>query len=134
MAWFFKVISSVILILLSDTFIQEYQLENLICEKVKEIPELENLCVHGIIELELINLVCNLVENAIQDGNKHKINKNVLVVKVLSKLFSISPVEISNVENQIDYLYNNRKIKKLKISKKVFVYFTKVASNIFFAK
>ena len=111
-----------------------YTILNLICEKIKEIPEIENLCTHGIIELELINLVCNLVENAIQDGNKHKIDKKSLVVKVLSKLFSISPVEITNVESQIEYLFNNRKIKKLKISKKVFVYFTKVAGNIFFAK
>ena len=109
-----------------------YTLLNLIVDKIqRDIPELTALCVNGSVELELVNLVCNLVENAIPNGNILKIDKKSLVLKVLTKVFSLAPVEVVNLSNQIDYLYNNNKIKKLKLRKKAYVYFTKVASNIF---
>ena len=52
-----------------------FTLLNLIVEKVLEIPEIASLSVNGNVELELINLVCNLIENAIPNGNKLKIDK-----------------------------------------------------------
>jgi len=111
-----------------------YTLLNLIVEKIQEIPEIVSLSVNGNVELELINLVCNLVENAIPKGNSLKIDKKTLVTKVLTKVFSLSPIEVVSLSNQIDYLFNNKKIKKLKLRKKVFVYFSKVATNIFLPK
>ena len=77
------------------------------------IPEFFKLKVGSSIELELILLVCNLVENAISKGNKHDIDKKQVVCDVIQRLFNLNPQEIETIKNQIDYLYNNGMIKKI---------------------
>ena len=78
-----------------------------------KIPEFIKLKVGNSIELELILLLCNIVENAISNGNKHKIDKKQLVCDVIQRLFNLNPVELKAVEAQIDYLHNNSMIKKI---------------------
>ena len=87
-----------------------------IIEKINKIPDVQKLRMHP----ELTSLVCNIVENSIQNnGKNHKIDKKQLVVEILSAPFSLNVNEIQYIKDQIDYLYTNRKIKALPILKVV---------------
>ena len=106
-----------------------YSLLSQICELIKKIPEFERLKIANanVIELELVLIVCNLIENAIPDGNKLNIDKQQLCCDIFMKLFNLNPLEIISLQNQITYLYNNNMIKKIpfirKIGKYVYSYF-----------
>ena len=58
-------------------------------------------------------MICNIVENSIHKGNKNKIDKKQLVCDCIQQLFCLQPQEIEAVKNQIDYLFNNKLIKKI---------------------
>ena len=63
---------------------------------------------------ELTLLVCNLLENSFTTGNKHKIDKKQLVIQILTQIFNLQDHEKEIVSQQIDFLFNNNKIKKVK--------------------
>ena len=53
-----------------------------------------------------------------------KLDKKELVVLILAKVFpDLSDAEKESVKTQIEFLFNNGKIKKVKTSKKVWYYF-----------
>ena len=66
---------------------------------------------------ELTLLVCNLLENSFTTGNKHKIDKKLLVIQILNEIFCFSDVEKAIISQQIDFLFLNKKIKKVRILK-----------------
>jgi hypothetical protein len=61
---------------------------------------------------EFLLLVCNLVEHLV-NKKKYKIDKKVLVVEILNQLFTLNTVEKTNVESNIEFLWNNKNIKKV---------------------
>ena len=64
---------------------------------------------------ELSLLVCNIIENSISNNGKtHKIDKKQLAVEILSVPFNLTPNEINQIKDQIEFLYNNNKIIKVK--------------------
>ena len=64
---------------------------------------------------ELTLLVCNIIENSISNnGTTHKIDKKQLAVEILTVTFNLTAVEITQVKDQIDFLYNNGKIVKIR--------------------
>jgi hypothetical protein len=89
-------------------------------EKLNTIHDISKLR----LDPELTLLVCNLVENTVGDNDKMKLDKKELVVLILAKVFTdLSDAEKESIKTQIQFLFNNGKIKKVKTSKKVWYYF-----------
>ena len=89
-------------------------------EKLNTIHDISKLR----LDPELTLLVCNLVENTVGDNDKMKLDKKELVVLILAKVFTdMTDAEKESVKTQIEFLFNNGKIKKVKTSKKVWYYF-----------
>lgn len=61
---------------------------------------------------EFLLLVCNLVEHLV-NKKKYKIDKKALVIDVLNAIFSLNPAEKVTTENNIEFLWNNKNIKKV---------------------
>ena len=89
-----------------------------ILDDLRKVPNLEKLRN----DVELVNHVCNLVENMMSNNSKAKIkiDKKKLVVNILTKLFNLNPQETTFVETSIDHLFNNDMIVKQHILRKVF--------------
>jgi len=106
-----------------------YSLLSQISELIQKIPEFARLKISNtnVIELELVLIACNLIENAIPNGNKLKIDKEQLCCDIFARLFNLTPIETVTLKSQIEYLYNNGMIKKIpylrKIGKYVLSYF-----------
>jgi hypothetical protein len=58
--------------------------------------------------------VCSLVEDIIKKGNPFGIEKQTLVLEVLTKLFDLTPEEQYQINQQITFLFDNGQIKKSK--------------------
>ena len=61
-------------------------------------------------DMEFLNFVCQIVEHSF-DKRKYKFDKKQIVIDVFIKLFGTVNKEL--VEKNIQYLYDNKKIKKL---------------------
>jgi hypothetical protein len=62
-------------------------------------------------DVEFLLLVCNMLEHLIV--KKDKIDKKQLLIEIYKQLFmGITPAELANVEANIEFLWNNKKIKK----------------------
>lgn len=61
-------------------------------------------------DMEFLNFVCQIVEHSF-DKKKYKFDKKQIVIDVFIKLFGVINKEL--VEKNIQYLYDNKKIKKL---------------------
>jgi hypothetical protein len=86
---------------------------------IQTIPNYQNLKN----DIELIEYICQLVEQMIKKGNSdksNKIDKKQIVLTVLQQLFALNPNEISSVANQIEYLVINGIIKKKALFSKLF--------------
>jgi hypothetical protein len=68
-------------------------------------------------DLELIAYIVNQVENMITKKKQGALKKEI-VLAIFQKLFNITPQEIKLLSDSIDYLGNNKQIKKLGIYKK----------------
>lgn len=98
------------------TFNKEEVIKQKIIEHIRAIPNYEHLK----FDPEAVLYVCNLVEESYTqyiDGKKP--NKKNLVVTIMTLLYCMKPEEQKNVEQTIDFLWNNKKIKKVKMIKKI---------------
>ena len=85
-------------------------IRDVIIQKLQKIPELQKLKLNP----ELTLLVCNIIENFISNNSKnHKIDKKQLAIEILTTTFGLTILEIQQLKDQIDFLYNNKKIKKV---------------------
>ena len=62
-----------------------------------EIPELQELKLN----VEITKLVCSLVEDIIKKGNPFGIEKQTLVLEILTKLFDLTPEEQYQINQQM---------------------------------
>ena len=80
-------------------------------------------------DLEIIKYVCNLTENLIKE-KKSGLMKKEIVITSLTKVFNLNENEKKMVSDTIEFLSNNKKIKKLGIYKKwivpIFHFFLKL--------
>jgi len=83
---------------------------------IREIPNFDKL---SKMNNELILLICNVIENKITNNKKKKIDKKNLVIDVIHNLFCLSVDDRKNIGEIIQFLNDNNKIKKDKISKVV---------------
>jgi hypothetical protein len=82
------------------------------------IPNYNNLRV----DYELIRRICCLIENMIKNNknNSPKINKKEMCIKIFKLVFpGINPDEVNTIEKQIEYLWNNNKIKAIPLVNKI---------------
>ena len=93
-----------------DAFIKENDLIDRLKNKLSSIP---NITLQGKFSMELILYVCNIIENEILSNKKHKINKLEILKKVFQSLFPFTPDEIKMLEQCVQFLHDNKKIKKL---------------------
>ena len=63
----------------------------------------------------------NIVWNACNDLKikENDIYKNQLVIEIVTSLLAYTPIDIVNVQNQIDYIINNNQIFIIKDSYKI---------------
>jgi hypothetical protein len=78
-----------------------------IVDEIKKIPNVLGLKMNS----EMTALVCTLVENCVQKD--HKIDKKKLVTQVLSLVFTLTQPEVLQIRSQIEFLLDNKLIKKL---------------------
>ena len=92
-----------------------HSLVAVLVKKIKEdIPKFEELKLN----IELTLLCCNIVENTVT--KKTKVDKEKLVIDTLTEIFTLNDDEQKTVKNQIDFLYDNKKIIKIDPCKKFF--------------
>jgi len=87
---------------------------NNIQTKLLEIPQINELRTHNV---DLILLTCNLVENLA--GKKSNIDKCSLVIEIFSRIFNYNENEQNILKNIINFLHQNKKIKKISYYKLV---------------
>ncbi len=78
---------------------------------IQAIPKFDQLK----LDLEMTSYVCNLIENAVL--GKTKLDKKALVVEILTDVFGLTDDETHLLDNQIQYLFDNDKIKKISMLK-----------------
>lgn len=88
-----------------------YNLIQAISNKIILIPEFQRLRT----EIELIKLICNIVENSVVKSQL--IDKKQLVIDIFQRVFNLSPVELELIKNGIEFIFNNKLIKKISYKK-----------------
>lgn len=105
-----------------------YQSIEKLVEKIKlEIPELEQVRLNP----DLTVLLCCVVEEVIPKSSD--LDKKLLVVSVLDRLFTLTDDEKTVIEGQIQHAYDEKLIKKASFWKKTFTLLGKLAFSFFFA-
>lgn len=85
------------------------KLKSGIIEKLREIPDLENLKM----DIEVSLFICRCIETEVK--KEDKIIKKDLFIEIIQSVFNLNRDEILIVEKQIDFLHENNKITKSKI-------------------
>ena len=85
-----------------------------IVENLKVIPELDSHK-HSV---ELVQYVCNLIELYVK--GKYKINKENLLIFTLNRLISLNEEDTLFIKQTIQYLLDNKLVKKATVLKKGF--------------
>ena len=88
-----------------------YNLIQAISNKILLIPEFHRLKT----EIELIKLICNIVENTAVKSQQ--IDKKQLVIDIFQRVFNLNAIEIELIKNGIEFIFNNKLIKKISIKK-----------------
>ena len=87
-------------------------ISKVILKKIKEIPNYETLK----LDVELTLFLCNLCENIIADKGLKKFDKKAFVINLIKDLFSeLSEEEIALYDGQIEFLWNNKRIKRVSL-------------------
>lgn len=90
--------------------ISELTISNIV-EKFKVIPNLQNLKMNS----DLLSAICNAVENIETEAHKldKKIDKKEIVMSILQQLFVLNPQEVDITSKMIDFLCENKMVKKI---------------------
>jgi hypothetical protein len=80
---------------------------------LQHIPEIDTL--KG--QSKLLEIVAQMVEDRIKQGNRNKpvsnqVDKKQLVIDILDKLFNLSPIEKQILSKNIDYIFEHKNIIK----------------------
>ena len=88
-------------------------LEQQIYDRLIHIPQIDSLKS----SIQLVELVCMCVENSVAKNNSKKgkdaIDKKALVIAILDKLFTLTPLEKEIISRHIEYLCDSRVIKRI---------------------
>jgi len=113
--------------------LKNLQLENLliksICEQIKnDFPNIEAIKLN----VELINEICNIIEEVVVSKKLKNVVKIDLFYKIYASLFGQPNLDMNKhfIISTIDYLHFHNRIKTISKTKK----FIKFLKNIFFTK
>jgi hypothetical protein len=84
---------------------------------IKSIPQFQKLKN----DIQLTNTVCDIIEELIPNNNK-KVDKLQLLISVFTEAFKdygFSPDDIDTLKKHVQYLWNNKLIKAIPLSKKL---------------
>ena len=95
--------------------IKQNKLVDDVINKIKEIPNLDELR----LDPELTKYICNVIKNTITKEEEKQICKSNLCATILINLFNLDDKEVNAVSKQIKYLENNNEIINVKKSKKL---------------
>jgi len=99
--------------LLQESLINK--IKSFVKEKIGDI----NLCKFRM-DSQLTLLICELIINLGDElGLTKDVNKNDLSLEILTSLYSLNPQEQQQIKQQIEFLSNNKQIKKVKLRKKI---------------
>ena len=80
-----------------------------IMQKVADIPQYKDYKNN----IELLKMVCCIVEHEIDNKNvKAKIDKKDVVYQVYTRCWALTPVDLKDLESNIQYLWENGQIKR----------------------
>ena len=99
--------------LLQESLINK--IKNIVKEKIGDInlPKFR-------MDPQLTLLVCELIMNLGDElGLTKDVNKNDLSLEILTSLYNLNSQEQQQIKQQIEFLSNNKQIKKVKLSKKI---------------
>jgi uncharacterized protein YejL (UPF0352 family) len=87
-----------------------------ILERLTDLPDVIRKDKHN---MELLLMICNMVENSINNTDKKdklKIDKKSLAIQVLGSLFGeMRPEDIETISKNIEYLHDNNQIVKFSV-------------------
>jgi hypothetical protein len=91
----------------------------------KQLRLIKEICIHlqGLEDrmtltkdMELLLYICNQIENVV--FKKDKINKKEMVITIYKSIFGDASIDLDFLERGIEYLIDNKKIRKLSVLKK----------------
>lgn len=82
------------------------EIVNKIFDRLSKLPDVKSFKD----DLEFLNFVCQICEHSFEK-KKYKFDKKQIVIDVFNKLFGTVNKEL--IEKNIQYLFDNKKIKKL---------------------
>jgi hypothetical protein len=97
----------------------EKQLLDVIHTRIKTLPNYIELRMNP----ELILLVCNIIENMVNDKSLKGMNKKELATKILNGLFTYNSPELKQLDTIIEFLHSSKKIKRVHLLRKMVVVF-----------
>jgi hypothetical protein len=87
-------------------------IKKLVVSKISQIPNYESLK----LDVELTLFLCNLCENIVADRSIKNFDKKAFVMSLAKELFAdLSEDEIALYEGQIQFLWNNNRIKRVSL-------------------
>lgn len=93
------------------------KIKTAIIQRISSISNYQTLRTGGLIDQELVLMVCNYVENLVK--KKYGINKKQFVVEIMSELFpGLSQIEQDHVANACQFLFDNLLIQVVPILEK----------------
>ena len=100
-------------------FTKSGNIVNQIVQHLQTIPNFQSMKNN----LELLEYVCQLVEEMVKNGNSNKqikIDKKAIVLEVFTQLFGLLQPELDTISNHIDYFVINKIVKKKPLLKKIY--------------
>lgn len=86
--------------------------KKLVVQKIAQIPNYESLK----LDVELTLFLCNLCENIVADRSIKNFDKKTFVMSLAKELFpDLSEEDIALYEGQIQFLWNNNRIKRVSL-------------------
>jgi hypothetical protein len=93
-----------------NTLLKDVKVNDVIAQIRKRVEGLPNYAQYRN-DVEFLLLCANMIEALVV--KKDKIEKKTLLIEIYKQVFvGITPTEIANIEANIEFLWNNRKIKK----------------------
>lgn len=83
--------------------------------EIQKIPNIEKYK----LSRRITKVVCNILENAISSNANLKINKKQLCIDILDSIFKLSDQEKQIIDDDVEFLFENKMIKKLSNWKKL---------------
>lgn len=82
------------------------EIKSQVVERVSKFPDLQKYKS----DVEFLLLVCNMLEHLVVKSDK--INKKELLIEIFNQLFPMNESEVKTLEQNIEFLWNAKKIKK----------------------